>query len=213
MKGGGERRGLGVFEDSRERVLHTRRSSAEEGDAGTDMRHHDGGKFRNPWVDDAEFGNERLGAVAKFMWASATRQARLPAKEELARLFPLGATDWQAIREPDPEKVTVTWIGHASFLVSVGNVTFLTDPVFSSRASPLPCVGPWRYAPLPFGVESLPKVDFVVISHSHYDHLDLPTVKQLGNGPKWFVGMHVCACVCMCVCVCVCVYKYIHTYV
>ena len=140
-------------------------------------------------VDDAEFGSKKLGALAKFMWASATRQARLPGKEELARLFPLGATDWHAVREPDPKAVTVTWVGHASFLVSVGGVTFLTDPVFSSRPSPLPFVGPWRYAPLPFGIEDLPHIDFVVISHSHYDHLDLPTVKQLGNGPTWLVGL------------------------
>lgn len=85
----------------------------------------------------------------------------------------------------------MTWIGHASFLVSVGGATFLTDPVFSSRASPLPFVGPWRYAPLPFGIDRLPKIDFVVISHSHYDHLDLASVLELSkhSNPLWCVGL------------------------
>jgi len=153
--------------------------------------HHDGDCFRNPWVDGAEFGTGKLPAVAQFMWLSCTQQARLPSKAELGRLFPLMPTDWPAVRDPDPSACTVTWIGHASFLVSVGGATFLTDPVFSSRASPVPFAGPWRYAPLPFGVDRLPKIDFVVISHSHYDHLDLPSVLQLAehSNPLWLVGL------------------------
>ena len=147
------------------RQLHTRRAAQEAADGEDDRSHHDGSKFRNPWVDPAEFSDKKALALPKFLWMSATQQARLPGKAELARLFPLGHTDWTAIRKPEPAATTVTWIGHASFLVSVGGATFLTDPVFSSRASPLPFVGPWRYAPLPFGVDSLPKIDFVVISH------------------------------------------------
>jgi len=172
-----------------QRALHTRRATEEEDD-DKDSQHHNGAKgFCNPWVDKEEFGNKKLLDLARFMWASKTQQAKLPNKAELARLFPVCNTDWEAVRSPDPSAVTITWIGHASFLVSVGGLTFLTDPVFSSRASPLPFVGPWRYAALPFDVKSLPKIDFVVISHSHYDHLDLGSVLQLGNGPLWYVGL------------------------
>lgn len=75
---------------------------------------------------------------------------------------------------------TVTWIGHSTLLVQMGNVTFLTDPIWSSTASPLP-IGPKRHVAPAFAIDELPPIDFVVISHNHYDHMDLASLEMLAE--------------------------------
>lgn len=80
---------------------------------------------------------------------------------------------------------TVTWIGHATLLVQMEHVTFLTDPTWSNRPSPVPLFGPGRFVEPGLRLEDLPPIDFVVISHNHYDHLDLPTLRSLSKlNPK-----------------------------
>ena len=88
---------------------------------------------------------------------------------------------------------TLTWIGHASFLLQIGGVNVLTDPHLTQRASPLSFAGPKRYVAPAFDFDNLPHADAVVISHNHYDHLDLGTVKRLnrqsGGPPMFFVPL------------------------
>jgi N-acyl-phosphatidylethanolamine-hydrolysing phospholipase D len=81
----------------------------------------------------------------------------------------------------------LTWIGHASFLVRMDGVTFLTDPMFSRRASPLSFAGPRRLVPPGVAMDALPRVDFALVSHDHYDHLDLPSVRVLARRGVRFV--------------------------
>ncbi|MFS4457985.1 MBL fold metallo-hydrolase [Bdellovibrio sp. HCB2-146] len=78
---------------------------------------------------------------------------------------------------------TLTWIGHSSFLLQLEGMNILTDPVFSARTSPVSFAGPKRQVALPFQLEELPAIDVVVISHNHYDHLDLATLKKLSQRP------------------------------
>lgn len=73
----------------------------------------------------------------------------------------------------------LTWIGHATFLLQHDGITILTDPVFSMRASPLSFLGPKRITPAAVDISLLPRVDVVVISHDHYDHLDKSSVLAL----------------------------------
>jgi len=76
---------------------------------------------------------------------------------------------------------TVTWIGHSTLLVQMDHATFLTDPIWSDRASPLAFAGPARRVPPGVALEALPPIDFVVVSHNHYDHMDLPTLRALAD--------------------------------
>jgi len=71
----------------------------------------------------------------------------------------------------------ITWSGHSTFLYQNSNINVLTDPHFTNRASPLSFLGPERYMPSIFNQKNIPRIDFVVISHNHYDHLDIKTVK------------------------------------
>ena len=73
----------------------------------------------------------------------------------------------------------VTWLGHSTTLVEVDGLRVLTDPVWSERISPVSIAGPRRFHAAPVAVEQLPPLDAVLISHDHYDHLDLPTVRRL----------------------------------
>jgi len=84
---------------------------------------------------------------------------------------------------------TVTWVGHSTLLVQMGHVSFLTDPIWAGTASPLP-FGPRRYVDPGLRIEDLPPIDFVLVSHNHYDHMDLTTLRRLGaRGTRFFVPL------------------------
>jgi L-ascorbate metabolism protein UlaG (beta-lactamase superfamily) len=80
---------------------------------------------------------------------------------------------------PSPTGLRVVWFGHASTLVEIEGRSVLFDPVWSSRVSPTQRVGPKRLHPVPVELGALPALDAIVISHDHYDHLDLATVRTL----------------------------------
>ena len=97
-----------------------------------------------------------------------------------ARLVPF---DRQAMaRNP-----SVTWIGHSTMLVRMDGVTFLTDPIFSERASPIAFAGPKRLVPPGVPLEALPPIDFVLLSHDHYDHTDIPSIEALAKRGARFI--------------------------
>jgi L-ascorbate metabolism protein UlaG (beta-lactamase superfamily) len=95
-----------------------------------------------------------------------------------------------------PERVPadglrVTFVGHSTALLQTGGLNVLTDPVWSGRASPLAWAGPRRRRPPGLRFEDLPPIDLVLLSHNHYDHLDLPTLRRLAreHGPHIVAGL------------------------
>jgi N-acyl-phosphatidylethanolamine-hydrolysing phospholipase D len=90
-------------------------------------------------------------------------------------------------------EATVTWIGHACFLVQLAGKNILFDAQFSPRASPVSFAGPPRIVALPIDIPELPRIDVVMISHNHYDHLDEASVKRQaaapGGSPRFLVPM------------------------
>ncbi len=83
------------------------------------------------------------------------------------------------LQTPPGSGLRITWLGHSTALIEIDGVTVLTDPNWSERASPSRWVGPRRFHPPPLALGDLPRVDAVIISHEHFDHLDMATVQAL----------------------------------
>jgi L-ascorbate metabolism protein UlaG (beta-lactamase superfamily) len=101
---------------------------------------------------------------------------------------PLPALDPRdAWRRTPSTGLRATWLGHSTVLLELDGMRVLTDPVWGSRASPVPLLGPKRFQPVPVPLEAVPEVDLVLISHDHYDHLDYPTIRALAHRAVPFV--------------------------
>ena len=75
----------------------------------------------------------------------------------------------------------IIWIGHSTFLIKKAGTVILTDPIFSDRASPFKNIGPERLIPPVIPLKELPRIDFVTVSHNHYDHLDINSLKKISK--------------------------------
>jgi L-ascorbate metabolism protein UlaG (beta-lactamase superfamily) len=100
---------------------------------------------------------------------------------------PVQPFDAGVFATPPASGLRVTWLGHSSTLVELDGVRILTDPVWSERVSPYDWLGPTRWFPPPIPFAELPAIDAVVISHDHYDHLDLGTVLRLNERKVTFI--------------------------
>ena len=97
-----------------------------------------------------------------------------------------------ALLEPVRPGLRAWWLGHASTLVEIDGVRVMTDPVLSERASPFGFAGPKRLHSSPLSLDALTHVDAVVISHDHFDHLDMATIEHLADGgTHFYVGLGV----------------------
>lgn len=171
-------------------------------EAQNNRTHHVGGdiktgipptSFRNPWPSAVSHITFPVLFNAKFLRSEDRNNVPLPVNRE--GLVKVRKPDWGV---DHPERMKVTWIGHASFLVETGTtstvtstgiekgrstnsrgVRILLDPVFSERMSPVSWFGPKRYTPVPCTIEEVPEVDIIAISHNHYDHLDTWTIKEV----------------------------------
>lgn len=98
---------------------------------------------------------------------------------------------------PPPRRVArgalrVTFVNHATTLLQLDGVNVLTDPIWSERCSPVSFVGPKRVRPPGLRFEELPPIDAVILSHNHYDHMDVPTLKRLASQfphARFFAGL------------------------
>lgn len=96
-------------------------------------------------------------------------------------------SDGASLQIPPESGLRVTWMGHSTVLVEIDGVTVLTDPIFAPRASPLDWIGPERWYPPVIPLEDLPRIDAVLISHDHYDHLQTETIQRMAGMDCRFV--------------------------
>ena len=76
-------------------------------------------------------------------------------------------------------ELKATWVGHSTVLVQTAGLNILTDPFLSERASPVPFAGPRRVRPAALTARDLPPIDIILLSHNHYDHMDLPALRAI----------------------------------
>lgn len=131
--------------------------------------------FQNPWP------HKEQGIVDILRWKLGLpprEKALLPeAPDQPAKHCLL---DPSCVARAPERGCRITWLGHASFLIQTTGKSLLVDPVFSSHCAPLPFPSLRRKVAPPFRIDQLPPVDGILITHSHYDHLDLPSLRQLG---------------------------------
>lgn len=106
-------------------------------------------------------------------------------KEERVPRVPLGPfhTDDRVYESVPASGLRVTWMGHSVMLIEIDGVRVLVDPVWDERAAPMQWAGPKRFFAAPLPLEKLPRIDVVIVSHDHYDHLGAGTVRKLAGMP------------------------------
>lgn len=156
--------------------------------------HHTSRGFKNLYIEEPNksfFSFIRMRLFGGHPWAD---------HEKTAGDVPFQMLELGRVNNPPLNQLQVSWLGHSTFLIQYRGINILTDPMFSDRASPTSFAGPKRYTRHVLDYENLPRIDYVVISHNHYDHLDDTAARLLGNGPEymvplglkdWFVGQGV----------------------
>jgi len=141
--------------------------------------HYDGRHFFNPGVAPSSRG---LGEVLK--WRLRGERAAWPSNLTNKTFL------------PPPETVAdgsaaITFINHASFLIRLPGAVVLTDPIFSERCSPVAWAGPRRARPPGVALRDLPRPDIVLLSHNHYDHMDLPSLREIHrrHAPRFITAL------------------------
>ena len=118
------------------------------------------------------------GGFLPIIWKYITSKEERVPKTPIGP-FPVDVNDYNTASSTG---LRITWMGHSSLLIEIDGKRFLTDPVIG-RASFLQSVGPKRFFPYPLPLHQLPKLDGIILSHDHYDHLDVLAIKQLINNP------------------------------
>lgn len=131
--------------------------------SGPKSDHFDGVRFFNPQ------GTPPRGLPDLLKWQWGGTRAKWPEQVPVAATKPAATV----------QDMTITMVGHATMLIQMAGVNLLTDPVWSDRASPLAFAGPKRVAAPGVAFADLPRIDAILVSHNHYDHLDLTTLASL----------------------------------
>ncbi|WP_345830712.1 MBL fold metallo-hydrolase (plasmid) [Pantoea sp. BRR-3P] len=138
----------------------------------------DGKRFNNG-IPRQQLG---LAEYAKLIWDFTFNKPKNTVPEHALPLIPLSAQ--QLLLAPDKR---VYRLGHSSLLFKIQGKFWLTDPVFTLRASPFRRLGPKRFQPAPISLDALPPIEGIILSHDHYDHLDYHSIMQLKDRVRYFL--------------------------
>src|SRR5688500_11126830 len=153
---------------------------------------------RSPNFRDGKFRNlvETHTMVPGTMWRTLRLQFTGDEERVPTTPIPIGALQGADVATPPASGLRTTWLGHSTTLLEIDGQRVLLDPGWSERVSPWTLVGPKRFHPPPLALGALPRLDVVIFSHDHYDHLDMRTVRALATraaqrGARFVTGLGV----------------------
>ena len=136
---------------------------------------------------DGEFENKEATALftdEMSFWDFFKKEVN---REPIKELIPLDL-DINSFISNNSNEIRLVWLGHSAFIINIKGVIILLDPMLGSHAAPVPLLSLKRYSSqLAFDIDELEKIDFVIYSHDHYDHLDYPTIKKIKNKVGLFI--------------------------
>jgi L-ascorbate metabolism protein UlaG (beta-lactamase superfamily) len=135
---------------------------------------------RTPYYVDGKFRN-----LNEYRMSSGNRSSE--GGEHITPTSPIPVVKRSEIAPIAETELAVTWLGHSSILLQIGGMNVLVDPAFSRVTSPVSFIGQKRFSENPLAPENLPDIDVVLISHSHYDHLDYRSIKQIDDKVKQYL--------------------------
>ena len=151
----------------------------------TFYHHLEDGTFRNPKGSPERDWNSarRHGNFFKFFYEGIVKK-RIFGKKQIPDYIPDGhlISEELAIKKflENKDPISITWLGHATFLIRINQTNILTDPFLTDHAGPS-FVGPKRFVRPGINIKNLPKIDIILITHNHYDHLDTSTLKKISR--------------------------------
>jgi L-ascorbate metabolism protein UlaG (beta-lactamase superfamily) len=167
------------------RVAGLRRERVHASTRFRDGKFHNSAPLKGTLVEGQTLG-QRFGIISEFVRGGPGRfpDVALPVE-----------SPFEAWSKPVETGLRATWLGHSTVLLEIDGVRVLTDPVFAERVSPVSWAGPRRFHRPPAAVSELPRLDAVLVSHDHFDHLDYPTITELARRETPFftslgVGAH-----------------------
>lgn len=132
-----------------------------------------------------QLAKQEMPAFSKIMWWRVKRMCNKGIRNDRKLVQRSNLQPKPVLFPPlQPKQAQLTWLGHSSTLLRLGEVTILTDPLLDDSAAPVSWAGPERVVAAPLRASQLPFIDYVVISHNHYDHLDLETIKTIAAQPR-----------------------------
>src|SRR5580698_7210846 len=148
----------------------------------------DGKRYMNPVPTSVGASSTMLKVLWRYMTG---REERTP-KQTLGPF----RTDARVYEKPPASGLRVTWMGHSSMLLEIDGARVLIDPVWEQRAAPFEWAGPKRFFAPPLRLEEMPRIDVVLLSHDHYDHLGARTIARLARseaiaGAQWVTALGV----------------------
>lgn len=156
--------------------------------AGEKNDHFDGKHFMNFWWTkkqtlQLEQEDRRTGYIYGFLRFILERKREKWKKRSIDMA--------KVVSRNNDDDFRITLIGHATVLIQIAGINIITDPVYAYRASPFPPFGPRRFTPPGIAFDDLPTIDIVLLSHNHYDHMDIVTLRNLSkrDNPKIYTGL------------------------
>ena len=155
-------------------------SASSSSSTGFHVSENVDGRYQSPWASPSPSVAQLGTFFRRTLYSNKPNKLMFPSLNGAPSHSTIKSVPVQRSKMFVKDKPHCTWMGHATVVYQTDGLNFITDPVFSDACSPIPELGPFRVIPPPIEIEDL-DIDVVLLSHTHYDHMDLQSVRRIGN--------------------------------